>query len=384
MFLSLSWYHLCWHIIETYLCGNTAGAPQGDTASLHKDLAVCSIHLHFGKEMPEFLIQWTIYARWSNTEVCMLPTCTPMRSTMCKKKKRNDTKSLLTSWWASYCRKAPLRLTTLARSSNTRWQALQTMTGLQKNQPTLCEAKHPLSEFLSSYVSHNFLLRSLRGPDGYIGHWGLQEAQKDSFTMCNYGTDKLNAQQSKAFPHLWLPDFDKEQVAFLGQFAVFKTEMPVLMKTVGWVGLSLMKAVQWRYTAKHASKWSDCATSYVCLERFAKHSMPYHLFCVWSRANWCRRVWSFLSSSHIVCYNATYHSLQLAMTTTQRTTKKFDLPKKWCDVKESFGQPPTSFQPFLRRQLRFRNSPLVNGADPTGSFPTSYSHPEDHPSCHDG
>lgn len=41
-----------------------------------------------------------------------------------------------------------------------------------ENQPTSFEAQQPLSEFLSSYVSHNFLLRSLRGPDGYIGHWG--------------------------------------------------------------------------------------------------------------------------------------------------------------------------------------------------------------------
>lgn len=84
------------------------------------------------------------------------------------------------------------------------------MTGMSTNQPSSCEAKYPLSKFLSSDVSHNFLLRSLREPDGYIGHWGLQEAQRDSFTMCNYRTDKLNAQQSKAFPDPWLLDFDKE------------------------------------------------------------------------------------------------------------------------------------------------------------------------------
>lgn len=162
------------------------------------------------------------------------------------------------------------------------------MTGLLKNQPTLCEAKHPLSEFLSSYVSHNFLLRSLRGPDGYIGHWGLQEAQKDSFTMCNYGTDKLNAQQSKAFPDPWLPDFDKEQAAFLGQFTVFKIEIPVLMKTptVAWMEdfcLSLMRPVHWRYTVKYSR--SDCGTINVCLESFAQHSKPSDLFRYWSHAN---------------------------------------------------------------------------------------------------
>lgn len=40
----------------------------------------------------------------------------------------------------------------------------------------ICESHVRLSmynhKFLSSDVSHNFLLRSLRGPDGYIGHWG--------------------------------------------------------------------------------------------------------------------------------------------------------------------------------------------------------------------
>lgn len=50
--------------------------------------------------------------------------------------------------------------------------------------------------------------------------------------MSNYGTDKLNTQQSKAFPDPWLPDFDKEQAAFLGQLTVFKTAMPELMHTV--------------------------------------------------------------------------------------------------------------------------------------------------------
>lgn len=50
--------------------------------------------------------------------------------------------------------------------------------------------------------------------------------------MCNYGTDKLNTQQSKAFPDPWLPDFDKEQAAFLGQLTVFKIAMPELMHTV--------------------------------------------------------------------------------------------------------------------------------------------------------
>lgn len=50
--------------------------------------------------------------------------------------------------------------------------------------------------------------------------------------MCNYRTDKLNAQQSKAFPDPWLLGFDKEQAAFLGQFTVFKFEIPVLMNTL--------------------------------------------------------------------------------------------------------------------------------------------------------
>ncbi len=61
---------------------------------------------------------------------------------------------------------------------------------------------------------------------------GKQEAQKDKFTMCNYGTDKLNTQQSKAFPDPWLLDVDKEQAAFLGQFTVFKIEIPVQMNTL--------------------------------------------------------------------------------------------------------------------------------------------------------
>lgn len=152
--------------------------------------------------------------------------------------------------------KAPLRLTTLATMPST--QVLQTMTGMLTNQPSPCEAKYPLSEFLSSDVSHNFLLRSLQEPDGYIGHWGLQEAQRDSFTMCNYRTDKLNAQQSKAFPDPWLPDFDKEQGAFFGQFTVFKIEIPVLMNTLTVARmvdfcLSLMRAELCRYTVKHAS-----------------------------------------------------------------------------------------------------------------------------------
>ena len=50
--------------------------------------------------------------------------------------------------------------------------------------------------------------------------------------MCNYGTDKLNVQQSKAFPDPCPLDFDKEQAAFLGQFTVFKIEIPVLMNTL--------------------------------------------------------------------------------------------------------------------------------------------------------
>lgn len=76
--------------------------------------------------------------------------------------------------------------------------------------------------------------------------------------MCNYGTDKLNAQQSKAFSDPWLLDFDKEQAAFLGQFTVFKIKIPVLMNTVivAWMGdfcHSLMRALHCRYTVKHAS-----------------------------------------------------------------------------------------------------------------------------------
>ena len=47
--------------------------------SAHKDVAVFSIHLHLGKEMPEFLIQWTIYTRSSNTVVRTLSTCTPLQ-----------------------------------------------------------------------------------------------------------------------------------------------------------------------------------------------------------------------------------------------------------------------------------------------------------------
>lgn len=43
---------------------------------------------------------------------------------------------------------------------------------MSKNQPAACEDKYLLSEFLSSDVSHNFLLRSLQGPDGHIGHLG--------------------------------------------------------------------------------------------------------------------------------------------------------------------------------------------------------------------
>lgn len=87
---------------------------------------------------------------------------------------------------------------------------------------------------------------------------GDSKKPRDSFTMCNYGTDKLNPQQSQAFPDPWLQDFDKEQAAFLGQFTVFKIEIPVLMNslTVAWMEdfcLSLMKAEHCRYTVKHAS-----------------------------------------------------------------------------------------------------------------------------------
>lgn len=116
--------------------------------------------------------------------------------------------------------KAQLNLKDVVTPPSTLWQVLQTMMGMLRNWPASSEMKYPLSEFLSSDVSHNLLLRSLWGPDGCTGHWGYQEAQRDSFTMCNYRRDKLNAQQSKAFPDLWLLDFDKGQAAFFGQFTV--------------------------------------------------------------------------------------------------------------------------------------------------------------------
>ena len=50
--------------------------------------------------------------------------------------------------------------------------------------------------------------------------------------MCNYGRDKLNTQQSKAFPGPWFPDVDKEQAAFLGQLTVFKIAVPVVMNVL--------------------------------------------------------------------------------------------------------------------------------------------------------
>lgn len=53
--------------------------------------------------------------------------------------------------------------------------------------------------------------------------------------MCNYGTDKLNTQQSEALPGPWHPDFDKEQAAFLGQLTALKTAIPVLMHMVAWM-----------------------------------------------------------------------------------------------------------------------------------------------------
>lgn len=119
------------YIIDVFL-QNCSTTKWYCNASVHKDLAVHTIHLYLGKEMPELKLGWVTY-------------------------------------WSA-CMHAVLLYTTAERK--VLWQVFQTMMGMLKNEPTPCEDKYPLSEFLSSDVSHNFLVRSLRGPDGYIGHWG--------------------------------------------------------------------------------------------------------------------------------------------------------------------------------------------------------------------
>lgn len=79
---------------------------------MHKDLAVCSTHLYLGEKMPEFLIQWTIYARSNNTAVCVVSTCTPMHCA-------TDTEILSIFCWASYCIKTHEKTDSLRKH----WQA---------------------------------------------------------------------------------------------------------------------------------------------------------------------------------------------------------------------------------------------------------------------